>query len=75
MRWINSMSNGVQEVRGLMRQFFRIFMVLYLRSSLSHHENIYMILFVDYMLTTNVNKIQRVQDICMVFSLYQKFQM
>ena len=66
---MNSMVISVQEGRDLMRQFVIIFIVLYLRNYLSYQVNIDMILFMDYMLTTNVNKCQLVQHIFMVVVL------
>ena len=49
--WMNITNNGVQEGHGLMRQFFRFLMSLYLRNYFSHHINIDMILCVNYMPT------------------------
>ena len=59
----------VQLVYGFMIQFVIIFMVLYLNNYLSHHVNIYMILCVDYMLTTNVKKCQLMLQIFMLVGL------
>ena len=72
---MNSMVIGVQENHGLIRQFVRFFMVLYLRNSLSQQAKIDIILCVDYMLTTNIKRIQLVQYIYVLINIYQAIQM
>ena len=72
---MNILTNGVQEGRGLMRQFVRIFKALYLRDSLSQHMKIYMIFCMYYMFTKNVKKILMVQQIFMGVGLYHNIQM
>ena len=53
-----------------MRQFFRIFMELYLINYLSQHPKLDIILCVDYMLNTNVKKKALVQHIFIMVGLY-----
>ena len=70
-----SIEIGVHEDHDLMREFVRIFMVLYLRNYLSQYVKIDTILWLDYMLTTNVKKSQLVQHIFMAVGIYQAIKM